>query len=168
MNSNILNLISIFLGQIIRKPKFDGVFPEPPKVINKIEVQVFKYKTARSNDKTIEIHHAIRNFVSKEHPLRIILDSELKERSLSEIFNIPEPLIDKYKEYFLEYKKALPYDVCTYRDCYLVVHKEHSDDIISEFMSIPYTLTEVSNDTFNKYMEEQERKRTEFLKSIKY
>lgn len=161
---DIVTLIEIVLGRNIRRRKFDSVFHVPTERPNQIEIQVFKYRSAPNIDKSMQIDNALKSFVLKGHQLRIVLDGELKERDLSEIFSLSEPIVDKYREYFVELKELLPSQMCSYRDCYLVLHKENTDDIINEFTFISYPLTEVENDTFNEYMKEQERKRIDFLK----
>lgn len=164
---NIVTLIEIILGRNIRKRKFDSVVHVPTEIPNQVEIHVFKYRTAPNINKSMEIHNALTNFVSKGHQLKIILDGKLNERDLSEIFCLPEPIVDKYREYLIELKELLPLEVCSYRDCYLVLRKENTEDIINEFMAISYPLTEVDNDTFNDYIEKREREKREFLKSIK-
>ena len=166
---SIINLIiRTILGRNIRNRKFDGVFCMPKEKTNQIELQVFKCRTAPNIYISKEIDSALMNFVSKGYQLKIVLDGELKERDLSDIFGFSKCIIDKYEKYLIKLKEFLPSQERSYRDCYLVVHKENKNKILNEFMAISYPLIAVTNDDFYKYMEKREmaseRDRLNFLK----
>lgn len=119
------------------------------------DTQVFKFNSLLSSSDFQTFQTILTEL---KYPIRIVGDRKLKEKELLNlgIENAPEHAKEYFKIYSKMLKENLPFNQRYYRDYYLIVHKDNTNEVIAEFNSIGYIFTCIDSVTFKDYLDKQD------------